>query len=102
MDNLIITELTNEELKELSKNIIYEEDKEECTRILFLALKTTRAFHDRLVKMEYTKEEYGRETVWCYFKYSDGSTEKIPINVTADSCVALIHDVFSRLYKYYT
>jgi len=98
MDNLIIRELTPEDLAEMERNIFHE-DKAETVARLFDTLKTTRAFHNILTDMTYEERDNGDETVTCFFKYSSGSADSVRINVTADSCVALIQDVWKRLYE---
>lgn len=100
MDNLIIMEVTKEELDEMCKEYkAFQEDKAETVRTLFETLKTTRAFHNILTEMTYHKHVNGDESVTCFFKYSSGSVESVHINVTADSCSALIQDVWKRLYE---
>ena len=98
MDNLIIREITPEELEKMSREV-YHEDKQETVLMMFKMLRTTRAFHNILKKMVYIKHENGDESVECFFKYSSGREESISVNVTADSCIALISDVWKRLYE---
>ena len=98
MGNLIIKEITPEELAEMQKRV-YHEDKAETVARLFDTLKTTRAFHNILTDMTYEMTDNGDEAVICFFKYSSGSADSVRINVTADSCVALIQDVWKRLYE---
>lgn len=99
MDNLIIREVSKEELEEMARQEYFKEDKAETVRALFETLKTTRAFHNILTEMTYHKHVNGDESVTCFFKYSSGSVESVNINVTADSCSALIQDVWKRLYE---
>lgn len=98
MDNLVIAELTPEDLEEMRKREFHEDQAETVAR-LFDTLKTTRAFHNILTDMTYEERDNGDETVTCFFKYSSGSVDSVRINVTADSCVALIQDVWKRLYE---
>ena len=97
--NLIIKEVTPEELEQISKEYTFEESKEETVQKMFEMLKTTRAFHYNLESMTYKKHSNGDESVECFFKYRSGHEETISINVTADSCAALISDVWKRLYE---
>ena len=97
--NLVIKEVTPEELEQISKEYTFEENKEETVAKMFEMLKTTRAFYYHLTGMTYKKHENGDESVECFFKYRSGHEETISINVTADSCVALIQDVWKCLYK---
>ena len=99
MDNLTIVQMTDDELEKLPKDT-YEENKDFCTDMLFLTLKQTRAFHNTLTHMKYVNND-GYEYVLCEFRHYDGMEERCRINVTADSCVALIHDVFTKLYRDY-
>lgn len=100
MDNLTIKEVTSDELEEMSKYYSgFEESKTETVERLFETLKSTRAFHFILDKMTYEQHSNGNESVECFFKYRDGSTETISVNVTCDSCAALIQDVWKTLYK---
>ena len=100
MDNLTITKITHKQLEEMSKYYSgFEESKMETVERLFETLKSTRAFYFILDNMTYEKRSDGNESVECFFKYRDGSTETISINVTCDSCAALIQDVWKTLYK---
>ncbi len=100
MDNLIIREVTPEELEEMSKYYSgFEESKTETVERLFEMLKSTRAFYFILDKMTYEQHPNGNESVECFFKYRDGSTKTISVNVTCDSCVSLIQDVWKRMYE---
>lgn len=91
------------------------EDKRECVARLFEAVKCSRSFQN-LTRMEYKEEENGDESVLLYFrnKYSAGPVDKsrsvmrreavqneeeVRVNVTADSCIALIKDVMETLYR---
>ena len=100
MDNFKIIPLTDEDLEKMSKDV-YEENKKFCTEMLAITLKSTRAFHNKLTHMEYVDDD-GYEYVLCEFCYYDGMKEQCRINVTADSCIALIKDVFTKLYYDYT
>ena len=96
--SLIIREVTPEELEEMRKSV-YHEDKTEVVITMFEMLKTTSAFHNILQKMLYVKHPNGDESVECFFKYRSGREEVISVNVTADSGIALISDVWKRLYE---
>lgn len=97
MDNLIIKEVTFEELNKICKPA-YEEDKQECVEQLFALLKTTRSFHNSLQSMKYVTDECREYVV---FEISDyhRNTDTYKVNVTADSCVALIQDVWKTIYE---
>ena len=97
--NLTVKEVTPEELEQISKEYTFEESKEETVAKMFEMLKTTRAFYYHLTKMTYEEHDNGDETVTCFFKYKHSPSETVVINVTADSCAALISDVWKRLYE---
>lgn len=97
MDNLTIKEVTLEELDRMCR-AAYDEDKEQCVEQLFKLLKTTRSFHNSLTSMRYTTDEYGREYVLFGIEDIDGNVDTHKVNVTADSCVALIQDVWTTIY----
>ena len=98
MDNLIIREMTPEDIEEMRKSI-YHEDKNEVVLEMFTMLKATSAFHNILQKMNYKKHPNGDESVECFFKYRSGREEVLSVNVTTDSGIALISDVWKRLYE---
>lgn len=98
MDNLTIKEVTLEELDRMCR-AAYDEDKEQCVEQLFKLLKTTRSFHHSLTSMRYTTDEYGREYVLFDIENIDGNVDVYKVNVTADSCVALIKDVWETIYR---
>lgn len=74
------------------------ENKALVTRLLFDVVKECRAF-DNLVNIKYRKEENGDEAVLLSFKYGN-RVEDLSVNVTADSCAALIQDVWKKLYEF--
>lgn len=96
MDNLTIKEVTFEELDKMCRPV-YDEDKEQCVEQLFKLLKTTRSFHYSLTSMKYTTNECG-EYVLFDIEDIDGNVDTYKVNVTADSCVALIKDVWTTIY----
>ena len=96
--NLIIKEVTPEELEQMAKKYTFRESKEETVQKMFEMLKTTTSFYYNLTGMTYKKHDNGDESVECFFEYSDGSTETVSVNVTADSCTAIIQDVWRKLY----
>lgn len=73
------------------------ENKRECVERLFDTVKCSRSFTN-LKRMEYEMKGNGDEAVLLYFKREYGE-DIIPVNVTADSCIALIYDVMQVLYK---
>lgn len=97
MDNLTIKEVTLEELDRMCRPA-YDEDKEKCVEQLFKLLKTTRSFHYSLTSMRYTTNEYG-EYVLFDIEDIEGNVDIYKVNVTADSCVALIKDVWETIYE---
>lgn len=97
MDNLYIKEMTAEELKELVNSTPFKEDKYVTTKLLFEAVKSSRAFQN--LKDMYYEDNGDRENVVLCFKYKDGYKEEIPVNVTCDSCIALIYDVVNALHN---
>lgn len=99
MDNLIIKEVTPEELEEMTRYSSFDEDKHETVLQMFRMLRTTRAFHNNLKRMIYVRHPNGDESVECLFVYRSGHKENISINVTADSCASLIQDVWKRMYE---
>lgn len=99
MDNLIIREVTPKELEQMAKEYDFKEDKEQTVLAMLVMLRTTRAFNRTLEDMTYVRHDNGDESVECLFKYRNGRTETVSVNVTADSCIALISDVFKRLYE---
>ena len=100
MSNLIIKEVTTEELDEMCRDYKeFHEDKSETVQKLFETLKTTRAFNRILVSMTYVEKPNGDESVECLFRYRTGEEETVSINVTADSCIAVIQDVWKHLYE---
>lgn len=99
MDNLIIREITPEELKQIATEYRFEEDKQATVKAMFEMLKTTRAFNGNLQDMTYVKHSNGDESVECFFKYRSGHEEVMSVNVTCDSCVSLIQDVWKRMYE---
>ena len=91
------------------------ENKRECVARLFETIKCSRSFQN-LTRMEYKEEENGDESVLLYFmnKYpvepvdksrsvmrreAVQNEEEVRVNVTADSCIALIKDVMETLYR---
>lgn len=96
MDNLTIKEVTFEELDRMCRPA-YDEDKEQCVEQLFKLLKATRSFHYSLTSMIYTTDEYG-EYVLFDIEDIEGNVDTYKVNVTADSCVALIKDVWETIY----
>lgn len=71
------------------------ENKRECVARLFETVKCSRSFQN-LTRMEYKEEENGDESVLLYF---GENREVVRVNVTADSCIALIKDVMETLYR---
>ena len=102
MDNLVVKKLTDEDIEMMRKKYTFEEDKDVTVTRLFYTLKSTRAFFYNLADMTYVKDESGEEYVKCRFEYENSpiTAEIVNINVTADSCVALISDVLSGLRDY--
>lgn len=97
MSNLTIKEVTLEELDKMCRRT-YDEDKEQCVEQLFKLLKTTRSFHYSLTSMRYTSDEHG-EYVLFDIEDVNGNVDIYKVNVTADSCVALIKDVWETIYR---
>lgn len=73
------------------------ENKQTCVERLFDTIKCSRSFQN-LTKMEYQKEWNGDENVLLYFQRNFGE-DIVYVNVTADSCIALIYDVMKVLYE---
>jgi hypothetical protein len=68
---------------------------EENKRGFVSALETALLLYSRekIVKMEYTVTEDGTELV--KIEFAGGSTAAV--NVTGDSCIAIMHDVYKAL-----
>lgn len=68
------------------------EDKQETCNALTIALRTTKEFHD-LTLLKYVKDG-DHEVVIPHFR---GGSRGKSINVSLDSCWALIRDVISHI-----
>lgn len=79
---------------------MFIEDKELVVEQLYQTIKTCNAYQD-VVDMEYVKEDNGDEKVVVSVQYKNGYHEKLNINVTADSNMAIIKDVYDYLYSYF-
>ena len=62
-------------------------------------LASTRAY-SHIVDIEYIKRGSCEEIANCVFRDEDDDMINIPINITCDSGIALIHDVLKGLEAY--
>ena len=77
-----------------------EENKELVVEKLFNTLKVCRAYQN-ITDMAYIAEPNGDEKVVVWVEYKNGCKEILNINVTADSNMAIIKDVYDYLYSYF-
>ena len=77
-----------------------EENKELVVARLLDTLKVCRAYQN-IVDMKYVEEPNGDEKVVVYVCYRNEYKETLNINVTADSNMAIIKDVYDYLYSYF-